>query len=339
MRIALIKISKRINFDSSNSFFIPITTIIKYPIFIESLIKRIKDIQIRYSLPNNILIYNLNVDKNKSQSELKNKGGIYVLWSKSTGIFYVGSAIRFFSNKGRLTDYFIPGRIKSSIIGNSTKVNKDLAFTIFTYGIEDFTLLIPQLGSSTKLDKSIIQGWEQLWMILHPTLNRSLIVTSNNGNIISEKDRMKISTIFYQYEIDNNNRIIPNTEKILFGLKENSRIGITSINNKHFSIQYDTLKGHFYNKIIWVTSEHKFYFTNEPIIDNFIVNNINNNIQLSDKISRGIWVYNSNTKELLSYEKSVKECELKYNISRTHLKRVRKYSQIYKGKLFSNYIL
>lgn len=36
---------------------------------------------------------------------------------------------------------------------------------------ENFT--IPQLDLSNKLDKSIIQGWEQLWMMLNPTLNRS----------------------------------------------------------------------------------------------------------------------------------------------------------------------
>ena len=32
---------------------------------------------------------------------------------------------------------------------------------------------------------------------------------------MSEEDRMKISTMFYQYEIENNNAIIPNTEKIM----------------------------------------------------------------------------------------------------------------------------
>ena len=32
---------------------------------------------------------------------------------------------------------------------------------------------------------------------------------------MSEEDRMIISTMFYQYEIDSDNAIIPNTEKIL----------------------------------------------------------------------------------------------------------------------------
>lgn len=96
----------------------------------------------------------------------------------------------------------------------------------------------------------------------------------------------------------------------LRGLKETSRIGITSANNKHYSIQYDQgsaqLKGHHDNKMIWVTPEHKFYFTDEP---GFFLNYVTGNTELLDNRSRG--VYDANTKELLSYDKSVKECELK----------------------------
>jgi hypothetical protein len=105
--------------------------------------------------------------------------------------------------------------------------------------------------------------------------------------MMSEEDRMKISTMFYQYEIDSDNAIIPNTEKILFGLKETSRIGITSVNNKHYSIQYDTLKGHHDNKMIWVTPEHKFYFTDDPLTDGFILNSVIGNTELPDNRSRG----------------------------------------------------
>ena len=161
--------------------------------------------------------------------------------------------------------------------------------------------------------------------------------------MMSEEDRMKISTMFYQYEIHNNNAILPNTEKILFGLKETSRIGITSLDNTHYPIQYDTLKGHFDNKMSLrrVTSQHKFYFSAEPLTNNLILNsvNVNTDVGLSDKRSRGIWVYDANTKEFISYESSVKDCEMKYNLSRTHLKRVRKYNQAYQGKLFCNHKL
>jgi hypothetical protein len=71
------------------------------------------------------------------------------------------------------------------------------------------------------------------------------------------------------------------------GLKETSRLGITSMDNKHFSIQYDTLKGHFDNKMIWVTPTHKFYFSDEPLTNNVIVNSVDINQELSDKRSRG----------------------------------------------------
>ena len=146
-------------------------------------------------------------------------------------------------------------------------------------------------------------------MMLYPTLNRSLMVSSNSGTMMSEENRMKISTMFYQYEIDNNNAIIYNTEKILFGLKETSRIGITSMDNTHYPIQYDTLKGHFDNKMIWVTSQQKFYFSAEPLTNNQIISsvNVNTDVELSDKRSRGIWVYDANTKEFISYESSVKD--------------------------------
>ena len=96
MTTALIKIMKRIYVNSSD-FFIPITTITKYPIFLQqsvALVQRIKDIQERYSLSKNLFIYNLNTDKAKAQFELSNKGGVYVLWCKSTGMFYVGRKTR-----------------------------------------------------------------------------------------------------------------------------------------------------------------------------------------------------------------------------------------------------
>ena len=34
----------------------------------------------------------------------------------------------------------MPGRVKASLEGNSTKVSKDLASAILTYGIENFTI-------------------------------------------------------------------------------------------------------------------------------------------------------------------------------------------------------
>lgn len=78
MTTALIKIMKRIYVNSSD-FFIPITTITKYPILFTSLIKRIKKIQECYSLLKyDIKIYNLNTDKAKAQNELSGVYGVKV---------------------------------------------------------------------------------------------------------------------------------------------------------------------------------------------------------------------------------------------------------------------
>lgn len=69
------------------------------------------------------------------------EGGIYIFWNKSTGLFYLGSALRYFKNKGRLNDYFMKSRIEASLNKNSTKKNKK-AKLIFKYGIGDFYLIL-----------------------------------------------------------------------------------------------------------------------------------------------------------------------------------------------------
>ena len=45
--------------------------------------------------------------------------------------------------------------------------------------------------------------------------------------------------------------------------------------------------GHYDNKMIWVTSEHKFYFTDEPLTDGFILNSVTGNTEFPDTRSRG----------------------------------------------------
>src|ERR1700712_210239 len=325
----LIRVIKRIYLNSSD-FFLPSSNVIKYPIFLDNLKGRIRELQAKYSLSKGCRVFDLSFEKKIAQKELKWKGGVYVLWCKPTGMFYVGSALRFFTNKGRLTDYFFLGRVKASLKGVSSKISKDLALQISTFGIDNFTLLIPQEDLSDKLNKSFFQDWEQFWMMLNPTLNRSLMVSSNSGFIMSEEDRMELSTVIYQYEIEDN-KIIPQSQKLLFGLKETSRIGITNDSGLHFPIQYDTLKGHFENRIMW---KDKFLFLPEPINDQNVISISLNNNNIDQ--TKGIWVYDAMTNKFISYEKSVKECEKKYNISKTHLKRVRKYNQPYQGKLFSN---
>lgn len=74
-------------------------------------------------------------------------------------MFYVGSALRFFENGGRLNDYFMPGRVSASTQG---KVSRNIAKSIQEYSISSFTLIILQEVNSLGLTKPVIVGMEQL---------------------------------------------------------------------------------------------------------------------------------------------------------------------------------
>ena len=154
-------VKKRFHFNSSD-FTMPMSTFTKYPIFLEILLSRIERLRSDYSINSEIRVFRLIKDKAKAQKELRNKGGVYILWCRDNGFFYVGSAIRFFTNKGRLTDYFMKGRVKSSIAGNSTKVSKKLAECIDKYSISSFVLIIVEEYDYEELIKRNLQLREQL---------------------------------------------------------------------------------------------------------------------------------------------------------------------------------
>jgi hypothetical protein len=66
-------------------------------------------------------------------------------------------------------------------------------------------------------------------MLLIPTYNRSLVVGSNDGQPMTEEKRQSLSTLIYVYEISSEEgKLIPESEQIIYGLKELSRIGIKS---------------------------------------------------------------------------------------------------------------
>ena len=140
----------------------PFAIFTKYPLFLKALFNRIDLIRTQYSIEFKVRVFKLNKDKANAQKELKNKGGVYILWCQKNGLFYVGSALRFFTNKGRLNDYFMKGRVKSSLEGNSTKVSKKLAESIENYSINSFTLIIVEEYKSKELTKKFIQLREQL---------------------------------------------------------------------------------------------------------------------------------------------------------------------------------
>lgn len=206
---AIILINKRTNLNFSN-YTMPLANFTKYPLFFKTLLDRISLIKTQYSIKHKVRVFYLNTDnarayvKKTKKKELENKGGVYIFWCKANGLFYVGSAIRFITNKGRLNDYFMKGRVNASLAGLSTKVSKKLAESFEKHSISNFTLLIVEEYLSKDLTKKEVQLREQLWMLLYPTLNKSLLVSSNEGKAMSEATRIKLSTInkFYQYEVN-----------------------------------------------------------------------------------------------------------------------------------------
>lgn len=160
-RIIALTVQRKRIYVSGGVFVIPKSTVIKYPVLFASLINRIKYLQSRYHRDFAILLFDLENNRSKAAQTLQSLGGVYILWCRENGMFYVGSALRYFSNKGRLTDYFMPNRVKSSLDGSSSKVSIDLAKAISDYGIESFTLLAVDYQSSVNLDKTSLSILEQ----------------------------------------------------------------------------------------------------------------------------------------------------------------------------------
>ena len=204
------------------------------------------------------------------------------------------------------------------------------------YGINSFNLIIVEEHLSSNLDKPFVQSREQLWMLLYPTLNRSLLVSSNEGTPMLEQDRIKLKNlkIFYQYEVECG-KIVPGSEQKIFGLKSLSRLGVVGSGGKIIPIEYNSVKGHLSSGLLW---KNRFLFSNVQLIENEWVQ-----IELiKNTVQKGVWVYDFKTRNLLAYEPSIKACFTKYKISSTHWlagpchKRIRKFGLEFQGKLFSN---
>jgi len=200
---------------------------------------------------------------------------------------------------------------------------------------------------SKELTKKFIQLREQLWMLLYPTLNRSLLVSSNEGRPMSEEKRLKLSTInkFYLYEIKDG-VILSGSEKLIFGMKELSRTGILSSDQKIYPIDYNSIKGHLasaYAPGVALEGQGELLWKNKFLLS---FNKLQEGYKITDtKInncksrSLGVWVYDYKTHKFISYEPSVKSCIVKYSVSPTHFIRIRKFGLEFKGKLFSNHKL
>jgi hypothetical protein len=63
---------------------------------------------------------------------------------------------------------------------------------------------------------------------------------------------LKLSTInkFYQYEVKDG-VIVNGSERLIYGMKELSRTGIISSDNKIHPIEYNSVKGHLASGLLW----------------------------------------------------------------------------------------
>jgi group I intron endonuclease len=319
----------------------PINHRLKYPIFFDKLIERIKSLKINYNKLGLIHIYqNVELNKKVINKDLKNKGGIYLWWCKSTGLFYIGSAKSFVGKNGRLNEYFQKNRLLNRI---NSKISSDIAKDMLIYPKSNWNLIILEICLQSRrkddLNLRILKEKEQFWMLLLPTYNRSLVVGSNEGLPLSEEQRESISTLIYIYEISDDGKLIPNSEQKIYGIKELSRIGIKS----KFSdlITAANSPDPFGRGDIQAYLKSGLPFKNKYLL-------LKNSLTLEQQINwkqsvkikgSGVWVYDYITLEFIEHFDTVKACQDKYKIPSTTFKRLRKHRLNYKGYLFSNYKL
>jgi hypothetical protein len=320
----------------------PINYRIKYPIFFNVLIEKIKKLKImyNYSCLNEILIYKFNDLKQVRKQiniDLKNKGGIYLWWCQNSGLFYIGSAKSFVGKNGRLNDYFQKNRLLNI---NNSKISLNIKKDMLKYPKLNWNLIILENMSTLEITKfNLLKQKEQFWMLLLPTYNRSLVVGSNEGLPMTNEKRMSISTLIYIYELSKEGNLLINSEQKIYGIRELSRTGIHSV------ISGDIIKANLWDIQSYLKSglpfKNRFILSRKSLkIEEFKTKNFNN-LEESHNTSRnkGVWVYNFNNLNFIEYFDNIKSCREKYKIPTTTFLRIRKHKLNYKGYLFSNYNL
>jgi len=309
----------------------PINQRVKYPIFFDNLLERVYSLKNKYNIQGLFYVYkNVELNRNLINLDLKNKGGIYIWWCEIGGLFYVGSAKSFVGRNGRLNEYFQESRLKLSV---KTKISSDIATAMLKYPKNHWNLII--LEASENLVLETLREREQFWMLLIPTLNRSLVVGSNEGLPLSEEKRRALSTLIYVYEISSEGRLVPNSEQKIYGVKNLGRLGIRSPSQSSSPIilvnPWD-IQAHLKSGLPF---KNQFIFTKNSLT---LKEQLDWKLPIDEKGS-GVWVYDFETLKFIEYFESIKLCRDKYNIPSTTFKRVRKHRLNCKGYLFSNFKL
>lgn len=309
----------------------PINQRIKYPIFFDNLLERVYTLKNKYNIQGSFHVYkNVELTRKFINSDLKNKGGIYIWWCENTGLFYIGSAKSLVGRNGRLNEYFQESRLKLSV---KTKISSDIATAMLKYPKKNWNLIV--LEASENLDLGTLREKEQFWMLLIPTYNRSLVVGSNEGLPLPEEKRRALSMLIYVYEISSEGRLVPNSEQKIYGIKNLGRLGIEStsqLSNSITTVNPWDIQAHLKSGLPF---KNQFIFTKTPLT---LEEQLNWKLSIYEKGS-GVWVYDFETLKFIEYFESIKLCRDKYNIPSTTFKRVRKHRLNCKGYLFSNYKL
>lgn len=163
------------------------------------------------------------------------------------------------------------------------------------------------------------------------------MASSNEGTPMLEVMREAMSTTIYQYQLVDFKFLGPT---IIFGIKELSRIGVTSLTGIITPIEYNTLKGYLSTGMLW---NKKYMFSPKELtsqeLNTLLLLSQDKQIESVSSKTKGVWVYDSKTMKLITYEPTVKSCLTKYNISSTHFKRIRKFGTSYNGMIFSTVAL
>jgi hypothetical protein len=126
----------------------PINHRTKYPVFFDKLLERVNTLKNKYNIQGLFYIYeNAELSRKEINTDLINKGGVYIWWCKITGLFYIGSAKSFVGKNGRLNEYFQKSRLE---LISKTKISYNLAKDMLKYPKENWNLII--LEASEDLD-------------------------------------------------------------------------------------------------------------------------------------------------------------------------------------------
>lgn len=313
-----------------------------YPVPHDALVARIKKLlQIKNKDINDFQEFNLYPPEllKEARKSLVGFGGVYLLWNKATGQYYVGSTIRFITqiNKhGRLSTYFTYKEINKSDSKFSVKqVNIKLRLELNKYTIYSFHLFILESFSQLDLCKIIIQEKEQFWMLINPTMNTTIITKTGIANQITTEDvRRQNPTLitFYVYIIINS--VIVHKQTI-FGLRYLSENGIKETMNNGTSIihkiEYHLIRYHLDTGYLF---KEKYLISIKDLSLGLAVSNVN----IPKHPKNGVWVYDHETITFIEYFKysDISICREKYSISSTHFKRVCRNGKPFNGVVFSN---